>query len=114
MEIPEKLKLEYLLALDNHIETVGKDNKEVTMKKIFEITKEIADLGFGEEDILAIAKDEDLYLKYEKWRDEKNQSKDGIELFSIQSKKTSSRNCIKSLSLTILFSLKTPNSIFSS
>ena len=71
MEIPEKLKLEYLLALDNHIETVGKDNKEVTMKKIFEITKEIADLGFGEEDILAIAKDEDLYLKYEKWRDEK-------------------------------------------
>ena len=72
MEIPEKLKLEYLLALDNHIETVGKDNKVVTMKKIFEITKEIADLGFGEEDILAIAKDEDLYLKYEKWRDEKN------------------------------------------
>ncbi len=72
MEIPEKLKLEYLLALDNHIETVGKDNKAVTMKKIFEITKEIADLGFGEEDILAIAKDEDLYLKYEKWRDEKN------------------------------------------
>ena len=72
MEIPEKLKLEYLLALDNHIETVGKDNKEVTMKKIFEITKEIADLGFGEEDILAIAKDEDLYLKYEKWRDKKN------------------------------------------
>ena len=67
MEIPEKLKLEYLLALDNHIETVGKDNKEVTMKKIFEITKEIADLGFGEEDILAIAKDEDLYLKYEKF-----------------------------------------------
>ena len=72
MQIPEKLKLEYLLALDNHIETDGKDNKEVTMKKIFEITKEIADLGFGEEDILAIAKDEDLYLKYEKWRDEKN------------------------------------------
>ena len=72
MEIPEKLKLEYLLALDNHIEAVGKDNKEVTMKKIFEITKEIADLGFGEEDILAISKDEDLYLKYEKWRDEKN------------------------------------------
>jgi len=27
MEIPEKLKLEYLLALDNHIETVGKDTK---------------------------------------------------------------------------------------
>ena len=72
MNIPEKLKLEYLLALDNHIETEGKKNKEVTMKKIFEITKEIADLGFGEEDILAIAKDEDLYLKYEKWRDEKN------------------------------------------
>ena len=37
MEIPEKLKLEYLLALDNHIETVGKENKEVTLKKIFEI-----------------------------------------------------------------------------
>ena len=72
MHIPEKLKLEYLLALDTHIESVGKDNKEITLKKIFEITKEIADLGFGEEDILAIAIDEDLYFKYEKWRNEKN------------------------------------------
>ena len=68
MHIPEKLKLEYLLALDNHIETTGKKNKEVTMKKIFEITKEIADLGFGENDIHDIAKDEELYLKYEQWR----------------------------------------------
>ena len=72
MHFPEKLKLEYLLALDPHIESVGKDNKEITLKKIFEITKEIADLCFGEEDILAIAKDEDLYFKYEKWRNEKN------------------------------------------
>ena len=72
MHIPEKLKLEYLLALDTHIESVGKDNKEITLKKIFEITKEIADLGFGEVDILAIAKVEDLYFKYEKWRNEKN------------------------------------------
>ena len=68
MEIPEKLKLEYLLALDNHIETVGKENKEVTLKKIFEITRDIANLGFGEKDIHAIAKDEDLYIRYEKWR----------------------------------------------
>ena len=45
---------------------------ELNERKIFEITKEIADLGFGEEDILAIAKDEDLYFKYEKWRNEKN------------------------------------------
>ena len=56
MEIPEKLKLEYLLALDNHIETVGKENKEVTLKKIFEITRDIANLGFGEKDIHEIAK----------------------------------------------------------
>ena len=68
MEIPEKLKLEYLLALDNHIETVGKENKEGTLKKIFEITREIADLGFGEKDIHEIAKDEDLYIRYEEWR----------------------------------------------
>ena len=54
MEIPEKLKLEYLLALDTHIETVGKENKEITLKKIFEITREIADLGFGEKDILIL------------------------------------------------------------
>lgn len=72
MEIPEKLKLEYLLALDTHIETVGKENKEGTMKKIFEITKEIADLGFGEKDIHEIAKDEDLYIRYEEWRKAKN------------------------------------------
>ena len=38
------------------------------MKKIFEITKEIADLGFGENDIHEITKDEKLYLKYEQWR----------------------------------------------
>ena len=44
MEIPEKLKLEYLLALDNHIETVGKENKEGTLKKIFEITREIIEI----------------------------------------------------------------------
>ena len=68
MGIPEKLKLEYLLALDNHIETEGKENKEVTLKKIFEITRDIANLGFGEKDIHAIAKDEDLYIRYEKWR----------------------------------------------
>ena len=68
MEIPEKLKLEYLLSLDNHIEIEGKENKEVTLKKIFEITREIADLGFGENDIHEIAKDEDLYIRYEKWR----------------------------------------------
>ena len=68
MEIPEKLKLEYLLALDNHIETVGKENKEVTLKKIFEITRDIANLGFGEKDIHEIAKDEDLYIRYEEWR----------------------------------------------
>ena len=67
MEIPEKLKLEYLLALDNHIEAESKEYKELTLKKIFEITKEIADLGFGEKDIHEIAKDEDLYTRYEKW-----------------------------------------------
>ena len=70
MNIPEKLKLEYLLALDMHIETVGKENKEATMKKIFEITKKIADLGFGENEIHEIAKDEELYLKYEQWRND--------------------------------------------
>ena len=72
MNIPEKLKLEYLLALDTHIETLGKENKEITMKKIFEITKEIADLGFGENDIHEIAKDEELYQKYEQWRKDNN------------------------------------------
>ena len=67
MEIPEKLKLEYLLALDNHIEAESKEDKELTLKKIFEITKEITDLGFGEKDIHEIAKDEDLYTRYENW-----------------------------------------------
>tara|TARA_B100001057_G_scaffold46568_2_gene41547 strand:+ start:15531 stop:15752 length:222 start_codon:yes stop_codon:yes gene_type:complete len=72
MEIPEKLKLEYLLALDLHLETSGIVNKEKTMKEIFNITKEIADLGFGENDIHSLTKDEDLYLKYDKWRKENN------------------------------------------
>jgi len=68
MNIPENLKFDYLLSLDKHIETEGKDNKEKTLKRIFEITKKIADLGFGENDIHDIAKDEELYLKYEQWR----------------------------------------------
>tara|TARA_B100000212_G_C27253416_1_gene481248 strand:- start:281 stop:502 length:222 start_codon:yes stop_codon:yes gene_type:complete len=68
MKIPENLKFDYLLSLDKHIETEGKDNKEKTLKRIFEITKKIADLGFGENDIHDIAKDEELYLKYEQWR----------------------------------------------
>jgi len=72
MEIPENLKFDYLLSLDKHIETKGKDNKEKTLKRIFEITKEIADLGFGENDIHSIVKDEDLYLRFEKWRKDNN------------------------------------------
>ena len=68
MEIPYKLKFEYLLSLDKHIETKGIDNRKETMKKIFEITKKIADLGFGEKDIHGITTDEEIYIKYEKWR----------------------------------------------
>ena len=70
MQIPENLKFDYLLSLDKHLETEGKDNKEKTLKRIFETTKKIADLGFGENDIHAIVKDEELYLKYEQWRND--------------------------------------------
>ena len=72
MEIPDKLKFEYLLSLDKHIETKGIDDRKETMKKIFEITKKIADLGFGEKDILGITTDEQVYIKYEKWRKTNN------------------------------------------
>ena len=72
MNIPENLKFDYLLSLDKHIETEGKDNKEKTLKRIFVITKVIADLGFGENDIHAIVKDEELYLRYDKWRKDNN------------------------------------------
>ena len=58
----------FFIILTYHIETVGKENKEVTLKKIFEITRDIANLGFGEKDIHEIAKDEDLYIRYEEWR----------------------------------------------
>ena len=34
------------------------------MKKIFEITKKIADLGFGEKYIHGITTDEEVYIKY--------------------------------------------------
>ena len=40
MEIPDNLKFEYLLSLDNHIEAKGIDKRKETMKKIFEITKD--------------------------------------------------------------------------
>ena len=68
MQIPENLKFDYLLSLDKHLETEGKDNKENTLQRVFEITKQIADLCFGENDIHEIVKDEELYLKYDKWR----------------------------------------------
>ena len=72
MEIPDQLKFEYLLSLDNHLDTEGIDNRKETMKKIFEITKEIADLGFGEKDIHEITTDEEVYIKYERWRKDNN------------------------------------------
>ena len=72
MEIPNKLKFEYLLSLDNHIDAKGVDNRKETMKKIFEITKKIADLGFGEKDIHGITTDEKVYIKYEQWRKDNN------------------------------------------
>lgn len=71
MKIPDKLKFQYLLSLDKHLETKGVENRKETLKNIFEITKQIADLGFGEEDIHSITKDEDTYVKYEKWRNDK-------------------------------------------
>jgi len=71
MKIPDKLKFQYLLSLDNHLETKGVENRKETLKNIFEITKQIADLGFGEDDIHSITKDEDTYVKYEKWRNDK-------------------------------------------
>ena len=71
MKIPDKLKFQYLLSLDKHLETKGVENRKETLKKIFEITKQIADLGFGEDDIHSITKDEDTYVKYEKWRNDK-------------------------------------------
>ena len=72
MEIPDQLKFEYLLSLDNHLDTEGLDNRKETMKKIFEITKKIADLGFGEKDIHGITTDEKVYIKYEQWRKNNN------------------------------------------
>ena len=72
MEIPDQLKFEYLLSLDNHLDTEGLDNRKETMKKIFEITKKIADLGFGEKDIHGITTDEKVYIKYEQWRKDNN------------------------------------------
>jgi len=72
MKIPDKLKFEYLLSLDNHIDAKREDNRKVTMKKIFEITKKIADLGFGENDIKSISMDEEVFIKYEQWRKDNN------------------------------------------
>jgi len=71
MKIPDELKFQYLLSLDKHLETKGVENRKETLKNIFEITKQIADLGFGEDDIHSITKDEDTYVKYEKWRNDK-------------------------------------------
>ncbi len=72
MKIPDKLKFEYLLSLDNYIDAKREDNRKVTMKKIFEITKKIADLGFGENDIKGISMDEEVFIKYEQWRKDNN------------------------------------------
>jgi len=72
MEIPDQLKFEYLLSLDNHLDKEGLDNRKETMKKIFEITKKIANLGFVEKDIHGITTDEEVYIKYERWRKDNN------------------------------------------
>ena len=72
MKIPDKLKFEYLLSLDNYIDAKREDNRKVTMKIIFDITKKIADLGFGENDIKGISMDEEVFIKYEQWRKDNN------------------------------------------
>ncbi len=71
MKIPKDLMFDYLLSLENYSESHPK-LKDITMKEALDAQKQIIDLGFTDQDIIAM-KSEELMLEYKLWKQETGQ-----------------------------------------
>ena len=71
MKIPKNLMFEYLLSLENYSESHS-TLKDITMKEALDAQKQIIDLGFTDQDIIAM-KSEELMMEYKLWKLETGQ-----------------------------------------
>jgi ABC-type uncharacterized transport system YnjBCD substrate-binding protein len=71
MKIPKNLMFEYLLSLENYSESYP-TLKDITMKEALDAQKQIIDLGFTDQDIIAM-KSEQLMMEYKLWKQETGQ-----------------------------------------
>ena len=68
MKIPKNLMFEYLLSLENYSDS-HPTLKDITMKEALDAQKQIIDLGFTDQDIIAM-KSEELMMEYKLWKQE--------------------------------------------
>ena len=71
LKIPKDLMFEYLLSLENFSES-HPTLKDITMKEALDAQKQIIDLGFTDQDIIAM-KSEELMMEYKLWKQETGQ-----------------------------------------
>ena len=71
MKIPKDLMFEYLLSLENYSDS-HPTLKDITMKEALDAQKQIIDLGFTDQDIIAMKSDK-LMLEYKSWKLETGQ-----------------------------------------
>ncbi len=71
MKIPKDLMFEYLLSLENYSDS-HPTLKDITMKEALDAQKQIIDLGFTDQDIIAMKSDK-LMLEYKSWKQETGQ-----------------------------------------
>ena len=71
MKIPKDLMFEYLLSLENYSDS-HPTLKDITLKEALDAQKQIIDLGFTDQDIIAMKSDK-LMLEYKSWKQERGQ-----------------------------------------
>ena len=71
MKIPKNLMFEYLFSLENYSDS-HPTLKDITMKEALDAQKQIIDLGFTDQDIIAM-KSEELMMEYKLWKQETGQ-----------------------------------------
>ena len=71
MKIPKNLMFEYLLSLENYSDS-HPTLKDITMKEALDAQKQIIDLVFTDQDIIAM-KSEKLMMEYKLWKQETGQ-----------------------------------------
>ena len=71
MKIPKNLMFEYFLSLENYSDS-HPTLKDITMKEALDAQKQIIDLGFTDQDIIAM-KSEELMMEYKLWKLETGQ-----------------------------------------